>query len=190
MSEERTGISVVAKTETARMKHEELLALYASGWTPEALSERFGYSRMYVNQLLREPEYLEIVRGLQRLNISKNLTQARDILKSATSEAMLTLIHLMRTSTSDTVRARCAETILDRAGFAKAVEVNVNENRVVDEKAARLIADVMKESIGEIEPVEMIQDSAGIFRVAHDGEVLETQEDVLAKYGGYGGPPA
>lgn len=87
---------MTAGTSLTKMRHEELVALYASGWTKKALAQRFGYTIEYVRELLRDPDYQEMVRGLQLMNVQKNMSEALELLKDSSTEAILTLslIHI------------------------------------------------------------------------------------------------
>lgn len=178
--------NVVATTPRGRTTQHRILALHVAGWKNKDIAATLGLSPNYVSQVVTDPEYADVVASMREIHFSEALNTASQKLKSFAHEAVLTVVHLMRTSTSDRVRLGAANSILDRTGLVKRVDVGVTDSSPIDQSAAEFIMAALKESEKDVEPVEMIQDSSGVFKVREDPTEL-SDDELFDLYGGYGG---
>lgn len=181
--EELLGPEMKVPTSMVKMRHEEVLALWVSGWTTKQIAKRFGYAEVTVRKIIKDPDYQATIRGLQTIHIGQNLANSMEVLQQSATEAVLTLRELMRNAVSEQVRLSAANSILDRAGLAKRAIIEHEDKNVIDEPAARFLMSVFQEARQKPEAIEMIEDSAGVFNPV-EGTGL-TEEEWDEEYGGY-----
>lgn len=144
-------------------QHEQMILLYALGlMKPGELAEKFGMSFSRVSIILNDPRAEEMIARFKADSIRDLQAETKEVIQSAAKEAAQTVVGLMRNAQSERIRQTSAFDILDRAGF-QAKDVQIRVTGTIEKDAAEVLREAMRESMQELEPLEMVQDSAGIF---------------------------
>jgi hypothetical protein len=90
-------------------KNARLLVALARGMTQRDAAQAAGISESTVYRRLRDPQFVEQVQEAQRDFVGRAIAT----LASATGEAAQTIVSLMRTSGSESIRLRTASYVID-----------------------------------------------------------------------------
>jgi hypothetical protein len=144
-------------------RHKTVLALYAAGVKPGEIADALQMSGSRVSVIINDPRADELIKQLSAELVQDITTETREVIQAHALEAANTVIGLMQNASSERVRQTSAFDILDRAGF-KAKDVSVRASVNLDREDAERIRDAIYESRQEPEDLEMVQDTAGVFK--------------------------
>lgn len=127
-----------------------LVFLWLMGLDDEDISKVVGWPVVVVESIRGSDLFDELhARLIDNLRVSERDAAQHELTK-VSREASLKVADIMRTGDSDAVRLKAAQDVLDRSGLRPA---DIHEHRITfeDEMRVRVIKDVKKEEIPELE---------------------------------------
>lgn len=147
--------------------HWHMFAMRAAGMRPGEIADATGYSASRVSVILNDPRAKAIVARMTGDVLRDFQLDVRDLIQSYTGEAVETVATLMRHAESEQVRLSASKDLLDRGGF-KPKEVVTHAHVEIDHEDAQRILSALHESQQQAPALEMVEDSAGVFRSTSD----------------------
>ena len=148
-------------------RHKIVVALKALGWKNPDICREVGLEPATVSKILGDPRAKVLRKQINEQYIEETVTDTQEKIQAHTLEAFDTVLGLMRGSKLDRVRQTSAFDILDRGGF-KPKEQIITAKFNISPEDSRALLEVLLESKKEPEPLEMIQDSSGVFKAEDD----------------------
>ncbi len=150
-------------------KQEQVIALHIAGLTNNEICTVLDYSPSRVSVLLTDSRAQEVISQTRGELLRDMSREVKDVIVSHSKEAIDKVVHLMKNADSEKVQQTSAFDILDRAGH-KPKEVSLSTKLVVATDDAELIAQALGDIRTPPEPLEFVQDSAGVFKKADEAQ--------------------
>jgi len=131
------------------------------------IAEQMGVDAAFVSKMLGDPRAVVLQKKLNEDFIEQFTQDTQEHIQAHTLEASKKNLDLMRNAKSERVQQVSAHDILDRGGFKPKEQVVTTKFDVPDDVARQLVSALI-ESRKTPEPLEMIQDSSGVFKAEDD----------------------
>lgn len=148
-------------------RHKHIVMLHVAGMRNCDIAEQLGYTESRVSQILTDPRAKEMVARMSTEFIEQLTIETQDRIQGAALEAFEKVLYLMRHAESERIQQVSAFDILDRAGF-KPKEQQISAKLVIEGSDVKRLIAALQESKSEPEALEMVQDTAGVFKKATD----------------------
>lgn len=153
--------------EELSIRHKHIIALRAAGMRNVDIADILGFEPATVSKILGDPRSKVLLSRMSADFLDQVTTTVQEKIQGSALEAYEMILELMRTSDHDRVRQTSAFDILDRAGH-KAHERSGSIQIKAEPKDIKRLVEALVESKKEPEPLEMVQDSSGVFKAADD----------------------
>lgn len=144
-------------------RQEQVVRLHLAGLKNNEICSVLGYSASRVSVLLTDDRAQEVI-SQNRGDLLRDMSRGvKDVIVSHAQEAIEKVAFLMKNAESERVQQTSAFDILDRAGH-KPKEVSLSAQLIIETHDAALITEALQEIRTPPEPLEFVQDSAGVFK--------------------------